>query len=543
MQHTRGELGFYGPVNASSPLGVPGNLLLDPVNVTISSAVTSANVPVLTCPFNQAFDGGSKNINDAELIACLGPMGGATSVTIDTSNFSGMDPGEAGTITIVDDVDYSSSASFTLIADQDIIINSDRKIENSNNMAGSLSLTAGRDIHFLGDGEIDWANGSVTLDAGNDLILDDTIGVPPLPPRTGIANSGGPIDITVGNDVIMGVETEIRGDSGGSVTMNVARDFLMADNAEVNANSNDLTVIVGRDILTSNNDNINNEPNFEVTGPGNLFIEAGCNWISTGSAFAQSNAGDFTLIVDNAPPNDFEPFEGDCGIIFNGDSQLRTTSGLLRIYTACHTKNDFSRTQITGEDGIQEDAFIGKPFENATFPPTNIEQWETWFTSAGQPDPAAGEPFRVFYKCQAPPPPPPPPPENGFPDVPTTIGAVFGIIGGLDPTFATGFIANSIAENLLPYDACAFDNCCNFFNPPYMMGYDRYAYECCKAKTGVLESYQVVCDTCYYMLNRAFIEYNTQGAIEWYNQKPWCCFQDTCDPCNNCAPVNCCESK
>ncbi|NGX59657.1 MAG: hypothetical protein KR126chlam3_00813, partial [Chlamydiae bacterium] len=82
------------------------------------------------------------------------------------------------------------------------------------------------------------------------------------------------------------------------------------------------------------------------------------------------------------------------------------------------------------------------------------------------------------------------------------------------------------------------------YNPPYMMGYDRIAYHCCKAaKDDILQSYQVVCDECYYMIHRAFLEYNTQGPIEWYNQKPWCCFQDTNDPCNDCSPPPCCESE
>ncbi|NGX59920.1 MAG: Heme/hemopexin-binding protein, partial [Chlamydiae bacterium] len=445
------NLGFYGKVNASSPLGKRGTLLLDPVDVEISTGTTTGTI---SCPFATLDGGVTPNvINNGDLESCL-ETGMGTDVEINTSSL-GMtsDPGNPGTITIKADIDYNKDTSLTLIADQDIILEADVKIENNNNDTPGL-----------------------TLIAGNDLIIDDSTST--VFPEIRFS---GAINITVGNDICMGEKTEIKGNSGAPIVIEVGRDFKMDDNAEVNVNKADLTLIVGRNIETSNNDSINTVPNFEALGGGNIFIEAGCDWISTGSAFTSATNGNITIVVDNAPPNDFRPNEGPCGIKFGGDSAIRTTGqGRIRIYTACHTKNDFSTTIINFPD-MQSDAFIGNAFEAAGTPfvNSNIEQWDTWFTDPGQPDPTAGDPFRVYYKCAdgngngngG--------PSNGFPpNGITTIAEEFAIIGGFDPL---NFFVTSAAENLLQYDLCAFDNCCNFYNPPYMMGYDRIAYHCCKA--------------------------------------------------------------
>ncbi|WP_430511493.1 GLUG motif-containing protein [Pannonibacter phragmitetus] len=127
--------GNFG-VSTASESGAAGMWLLDPYNMTISSAASNnASVNVGSNPWAISPVGSGANINNSTLASYLG----STNITILTAGAGS----EAGNITVSSAVSWSSNTTLTLNADATtggIFINADITSSGSN---GGLSLIAG----------------------------------------------------------------------------------------------------------------------------------------------------------------------------------------------------------------------------------------------------------------------------------------------------------------------------------------------------------------------------------------------------------------
>jgi fibronectin-binding autotransporter adhesin len=116
-------------VNTLAPMGVNGTWLLDPTDVTISSAATSGNETLFAGTWTPTGSGGA-NINNTTLVSNLN-----SGNIIVTTNSGGSD---TGNITISDPISWASTNSLTLTANNNIAINA----EISDSLAGTLILNA-----------------------------------------------------------------------------------------------------------------------------------------------------------------------------------------------------------------------------------------------------------------------------------------------------------------------------------------------------------------------------------------------------------------
>lgn len=123
------------------------------------------------------------------------------------------------------------------------------------------------------------------------------------------------------------------------------------------------------------------------TTTGQLTAIAGRNIImqsSTGPANIINEGGDITLVTDNVFPT--APLMGPGFFSMDANpsassGQLRSTTGLVRIYTAVRDQNQINNS-INGSSFVP-----GEAFEN-----TDEEVWSTYY-----PDESGGEPFMVYY--------------------------------------------------------------------------------------------------------------------------------------------------
>ncbi len=128
------HLDFQGFADRRAPRGEAGMLLLDPINITISSGADSANVTNPGGAGTYTFTGCSPSpavINATNLATNLA----AGSVTVDTSASGATSCIDAGNITVSAAVSWSSSGALTLSADGDITLSAN--IQN----AGSGGIT------------------------------------------------------------------------------------------------------------------------------------------------------------------------------------------------------------------------------------------------------------------------------------------------------------------------------------------------------------------------------------------------------------------
>lgn len=171
------NLGFFGEVQASSILGAPGQLLLDPTNINI----TNANSAIVTAIGNPTtWSAAAATVNIAGNTAIVAPTNiqavllGGTSVVINTAQPP--DGGSAGDITVAANgtIAWTTAATLTLQADQDILINGN--IQHSTNPTGGISLIAARDININNPlstirVSVGSQNGQTTAQAGRNITL------------------------------------------------------------------------------------------------------------------------------------------------------------------------------------------------------------------------------------------------------------------------------------------------------------------------------------------------------------------------------------
>lgn len=137
---------YQANINTSAPHGQYGTWLLDPVDITISTDSTSANIftsggnPTVYSPFFSFST--LNNINNSDLSSTLN----STNVIVITTPSIGTGGG-AGDITVNAPITWSAFTSLTLVAEANIIINA---LINAAN--GSLLLSAGSSSNSITTG-------------------------------------------------------------------------------------------------------------------------------------------------------------------------------------------------------------------------------------------------------------------------------------------------------------------------------------------------------------------------------------------------------
>ena|GEM_PF-2732670 len=187
-------LDYKGSTNTSAPNGNFGTLLLDPGNVSIENTASSGIDH--TTPGDDQFqpaDGASGtilNIGDTGTASTLlGELAG-NNVTVLTANNGATSGGEPGNITIVDAIDFNGigTRTLTLIADNNITVNSGATISDSNATGDTLNLDFQAPSGAIAlNAAIDTGGGTFTLDAGGNISQTAAITTTTL----NVTNSGG----------------------------------------------------------------------------------------------------------------------------------------------------------------------------------------------------------------------------------------------------------------------------------------------------------------------------------------------------------------
>lgn len=154
-----------GTVKTLAPNGKTGMLLLDPADVTISTAADSNNTGAMA---NYVFTGTPANVNSANLVAFLA----GSDVTIDTS--SGGVGGGTGTIDVTADLSWSAS-NLSLTADSDITITGTMTVSGTGNLT---TTTGGGGGNLVLNGPINWSssnNVELASNANIDVTADITV--------------------------------------------------------------------------------------------------------------------------------------------------------------------------------------------------------------------------------------------------------------------------------------------------------------------------------------------------------------------------------
>lgn len=146
-------------ISTSAAYGLYGMWLLDPADITISSAATTGATST-----NNVFapDSGVSvaNINVNDLVTSLG----GTNITVTTENTGASGTGN-GDITVMDAVTWVAPTTLTLNAARDINVNAD-----ITGTLGSLATIAGRDINV--DADITTTTGNLSFLAFNNVSLN-----------------------------------------------------------------------------------------------------------------------------------------------------------------------------------------------------------------------------------------------------------------------------------------------------------------------------------------------------------------------------------
>ncbi|MFZ2384590.1 MAG: filamentous hemagglutinin N-terminal domain-containing protein [Candidatus Omnitrophota bacterium] len=152
-----------GLVDTRAANGLTGTFLIDPYNVTISSAADANPISWPGTPYSPT--GSGANINVTTLETQLG----LTNVEVTT----GASGGEEGDITVSDALSWNSAYSLTLTAADDIAINA----TITNTGSGGLTLTAGDRIDVAANVTLSGGNFTATSTAAATGIINVSSGV------------------------------------------------------------------------------------------------------------------------------------------------------------------------------------------------------------------------------------------------------------------------------------------------------------------------------------------------------------------------------
>ena len=235
------SLEFKGVADLLAPAGAAGTLLLDPTDITIGSD-----------------DNPPSNISAATLVNQL--MFG--NVTVSTAS----DGGGAGNIVVNNPINWENGFSLTLIADNDITINSGANITYAGAANRELNLFANNNI-ILNSGSTLAATGTGRLDVnlsagqgGNSAGVINILGAP-------INSNGG--DITLGAGAINISNNAPINSNGGNITLGGSSNPLTTPATSLNLNGARLNSDTGEIRLTSNDIQLTGT-NFQSASGGNI---------------------------------------------------------------------------------------------------------------------------------------------------------------------------------------------------------------------------------------------------------------------------------
>ncbi|MEQ8468371.1 MAG: CHAT domain-containing protein [Coleofasciculus sp. E1-EBD-02] len=273
-------LDFQGVVDLLAPAGNVGTLLLDPTDITISTAADSGSM---------TFAGGifSDTITTPSILntTTLENQLALSNVTVSTA--SGLP--DAGTITVDNPITWSSDSSLTLVADNDINLNANIRYSGSDS---SLTLFADNDINVNADIRYSGtADTALTLQANNSILLNSDVEI--------TADTIGKLDVTLNAD---------RDGSGAGA-------ILLNPGSAINSNGGDIILGGGSNPLTNpavgtsdqmllvttpgvilNNAVLNSGMgNISITGKGVDGTDSALGILVTTGAIIQSTTGNITL--------------------------------------------------------------------------------------------------------------------------------------------------------------------------------------------------------------------------------------------------------
>lgn len=173
-------------IDLSAAQGDVGTLLLDPANITLSTAATSANVNFSGGTYTST-DNTVSNIQISGIVTQLA----STNIVISATQTAG---GNAGTITVANPISWSSANSLTLTAASDITLNASASIANTG--SGSVNLNSGGNILIGNNATI-----STSASSGTGISLNATGTITTGADLT--VNGGGAIDLTAGGGITL----------------------------------------------------------------------------------------------------------------------------------------------------------------------------------------------------------------------------------------------------------------------------------------------------------------------------------------------------
>ena len=235
------SLEFKGLADLLAPAGAAGTLLLDPTDIVIG---TDNNPP--------------SNISTATLVNQL--MFG--NVTVSTAS----DGGGTGNITVNNSINWENGFSLTLIADNNITINSGANITYSGAANREVNLLANNNI-ILNSGSTLAARGTgrldVNLSAGQGGNSAGAIAIQGAP----INSNGG--NITLGAGAITISNNALIDSNGGDIILGGSSNPLMTPATSLNLNGARLNSDTGEIRLTSNDIELTGV-NFQSASGGNI---------------------------------------------------------------------------------------------------------------------------------------------------------------------------------------------------------------------------------------------------------------------------------
>ncbi|MCI0381777.1 MAG: filamentous hemagglutinin N-terminal domain-containing protein [Chlamydiae bacterium] len=256
-----------GNATAFSSWGNPGEIFLDPTNVTIATNAgvdTNAAFSVVAGTGSYTYSAATSTLDNALLATRLG----TSNVVVSTdSSFN-----SAGTISVMNNVVWNSAFSLSLLAASDISFQASVR----NNGSGSISITSPSTITLtspVAPVEVRTNTGNVTMTSGVDILLN------PQGVNSTSIRSNERLAITAGRDLIL------NGNATGG-------DAFIATGSSAN------TFVVGRDLILNGGSgaasSVEISSQFSLTSMNPMDFSVGGNVTLMGG----SGAGSYALIAN-----------------------------------------------------------------------------------------------------------------------------------------------------------------------------------------------------------------------------------------------------
>jgi filamentous hemagglutinin family protein len=323
--------GWSSRIDLSAPAGKRGTLLLDPNNIKISGTA----LPSTIIDPEDATDSGNQLLDD-DIVAFLG----SNNLTIQTTGSGG-----SGIITIDGDVDitWSAATTFTLNADQSIIVNSGAVIENTSATTGfdaivfnAAGTTSG---NFVG---ITIDNATLKTNGGNIKLTgkggDTDFG------NYGIYQiNGAQVSTTIGNITYTGT-----GGNGGNGNVGV---FLSGSGTKISSDSGAISITGTGQGINSDNYGI-----FQSNGAQVSTTSGNITYTGTGGNGTNDNYGIYLSDTNTKISSDSGVISitgtgqgtgfNNYGIVQQNSAQVSTTNGNITYTGTGAGTDDAIRTEF-----------------------------------------------------------------------------------------------------------------------------------------------------------------------------------------------------